>query len=93
VSAIQIVQFGFPLLSSLGDQASRILEISGHDKITNVEIRRKSGTIAVDVLSREPQNLFLFASKQEYDLEDFIIFGNSKAIVEINNLIDGSIEF
>jgi hypothetical protein len=62
------------------------------------------GTTAVDVLSRfeKPhwgqwfgdrltgfKNLFSFAS----NLEDVIIFGNSKAIVEINNLMDGCIEF
>ncbi len=40
MSAIQIVQFGFPLLSSLyvDGQALRRLEIYVNDKITTVEI-------------------------------------------------------
>jgi hypothetical protein len=105
VSAIQIVQFGFPLLSSLnlGGQALRRLEIYAYFVITTVEID-VLGTTAVDVLSRFDKhhwgqwfgdgltgfkNLFSFAS----NLEDVIIFGDSKAIVEINNLMDGCIEF
>jgi hypothetical protein len=106
VSAIQIVQFGFPLLSSLneGGQAFRRLEIYAYDDdITTVEID-VSGAPDVDVSRLEKpdwgqwfgdgltvfKNLFSFASNLD---QDVIIFGNSKAIVEINNLMDGCIEF
>ncbi len=75
----------------------RRLEIYANDKITTVEIE-VLGTTAVEVLRKleKPhwgqwfwdgltgfKNLFSFAS----NLEDVIIFGNSKAIVEINNLM------
>ncbi len=51
MSAIQIVQFGFPLLSSLnvGGQTLRKLEIYAYNVITTVEID-VFATTAVDVL-------------------------------------------
>jgi len=95
VSAIQIVQFGFPLLSSLnvGGQALRSLEIYEYDE-TTVEIDVKKphwGQWFGDGLTGF-KNLFSFALNLE-DLEDVIIFGNSEAMIEINNLMHGCIEF
>jgi hypothetical protein len=99
VSAIQIVRFGFPLLSSLNvdGQALRILEIYVNDKITTVEIDISKIPDVVKKILEIPYwlqscwNRF----KEFFALEsgDDIIIGNSKAIVEINNLMDGCIEF
>ncbi len=99
MSATQIVQFGFPLLPSLNvdGQALRRLDIYVNDKKTTVAIDI-FGTTAVEKLRRfeKPHwgqwfwDLFSFASNLD---QDVIIFGNSKAIVEINNLMDGCIEF
>jgi hypothetical protein len=78
VSAIQIVQFGFPLLSSLnvGGQTLRRLEIYAPNEKPTVEI-----DVAVNVsrtFKKPPwgpwiKNLSPFASNSE----DVIIFGNS----------------
>jgi hypothetical protein len=92
VSAIQIVQFGFPLLSSLNvdGQALRRLEIYVKDKKITVEIDFSQIPDVVKNIFEKPHSL---PRETSFESEDVIIFGNSKAIVEINNLMDACIEF
>ncbi len=78
VSAIQIVQFGFPLLSSLnvGGQTLWRLEIYAPNKEPTVEI-----DVAVNV-SKTYKNPPLWPWIKSWspfasNLDDFIIFGNS----------------
>jgi hypothetical protein len=99
VSAIQIVQFGFSLLSSLNvdGQDLRKLEIYVNDEITTVEIDVSQIPYVVENVSEKPHSLPRETSEKpretSFESEDVIIFGNSKAIVEINNLMDRCIEF
>ncbi len=98
VSAIQIVQFGFPLLSSLnvGGQTLRRLEIYNVKSTVEIDVSGKDMAVNVSRTFEKPpwgqwfKNLFSSASNLE---EDVIVFGNSEAMIEINNLMHGCIEF
>ncbi len=75
VSAIQIVQFGFPLLSSLnvGGQTLRRLEIYNVKSTVEIDVFRKD--VTVNVFKKPPWDLFSDASS--IISEDVTIFSNS----------------
>jgi len=70
----------------------RILEIFSYDYDTTVKIN-VIGNNSVGQSSRNVWTALKNVFWSALNSEDVIIFGNSKAIVEINNLMHGCIEF